>query len=148
MLSHCAIFLGVAISPCVCDRFVASQKGYSNVVKILLSAGASVDLGKGTGATPLFIACEHGHAAIVKMLLVRARASVNLVTQRCNAQGQVETLTPIYVACKHGHREVAELLMLARASIDANESGETPLSIAKQRGHTSVVQLLEDALAM
>ena len=148
MLSHCAIFLGVAISPCVCDRFVASQKGYSNVVKILLSAGASVDLGKGTGATPLFIACEHGHAAIVKMLLVRAQASVNLVTQRCNAQGQVETLTPIYVACKHGHREVAELLMLARASIDANESGETPLSIAKQRGHTSVVQLLEDALAM
>ena len=80
------------------------------IVKLLIAAGASVDLPKATGATPLFIACEHGHIEIIKLLIMK-RARVDLAT----AAGG----TPLLVACKHGHTEAVELLVLSRASADA-----------------------------
>ena len=61
--------------------FIAAQKGYSNIVELLLSKGAditesvNIEWGKHTGAeydyyvTPLFIAAMNGHEKIVKAIL-------------------------------------------------------------------------------
>ena len=61
--------------------FIAAQKGYSNIVELLLSKGADItesveiNWGKYTGAeydyyvTPLFIAAMNGHEKIVKAIL-------------------------------------------------------------------------------
>jgi len=47
-----------------------------DVTKILLKAGAMVDMPSVDGGTALFVACQGGHANIVKMLL-EVGANVN-----------------------------------------------------------------------
>ncbi|GAC72765.1 asparaginase [Moesziomyces antarcticus T-34] len=48
---------------------VASAKGFTGVVELLLQAGCSVHARETTsGHSPLFLACQHGHAATAKLL--------------------------------------------------------------------------------
>ena len=48
------------------------------------------------------------------------------------------------VACQNGHVDATRLLLDRGAAVDkAEESGWTPLSIAKDKGHSSLVALLE-----
>jgi len=52
----------------------ACYKGHAAVAELLLTGGADVDRALPSGATPLSIARENGHAAVVQLLL-RARPS-------------------------------------------------------------------------
>lgn len=56
--------------------FFAAQGGFIDITKILLKAGATVDVASVDGGTALFVACQGGHANIVKELLT-AGANVN-----------------------------------------------------------------------
>ena len=48
------------------------------------------------------------------------------------------------MAAQNGHADVAKLLMGAGAYRDkAKNDGQTPLSKAKQKGHTEIVKLLK-----
>ncbi|CAI8042326.1 Ankyrin repeat domain-containing protein 29, partial [Geodia barretti] len=49
--------------------YIASGKGHSEVVDILLRNGAGVDRALNDGTTPLYIASQNGHSEVVDILL-------------------------------------------------------------------------------
>jgi len=88
-------------------------------------------------ATSLYIACQNGHADVVKLLLTHKDIDVNIPL---NTNGA----SPLYIACGMGHADVVQLL-LAREDIDVNQvanDGTTPLQIAQLEKQTEIVALL------
>ena len=50
--------------------------------------------------------------------------------------------TPLLVACLQGHVDAARLLLDNGAEVDpATKKGTTPLAIAEERGHSSIVAM-------
>ena len=89
--------------------------------------------------TPLYIACQNGHVDAARLLLEKG-AEVD----RAVSEGYYKGQTPLYAACQNGHVDAARLLLEKGAEVDrANKWGERPLSIAKRKGHSSIVALLE-----
>ena len=146
----------------------ACQHGHFGTAKVLLDAGAAVDVGTTrTGIGPLSVAAVQGHLSMVK-LLVKRRASVNQKEHHGSTalhfacqSGFVDVAvflldhganihaitrkggTPLYGACQNGHVELVEVLAERGAVIDAPTSqGATPLVIAAQNGHDDVVECL------
>jgi ankyrin repeat protein len=135
--------------------FQASQKGHTDVVKVLTEANANVDLGDiDDTSTPLFMAVQNGHTDVVKML-VRAHADVN---QARATDGS----TPLFMAAQDGYIDIVEVLLAAHADVnkarttDAQrgnagaapgsprlvEEGATPLHVAAQNSHVDVIKML------
>jgi hypothetical protein len=114
--------------------------GHIECTRLLLGAGASVDLATtDDGSTPLYIACRGGHVECTRLLL-DAGASVDLAT---TDNGE----TPLYIACWKGHVECVRLLLGAGASLDlvTTDDGSTPLFIACWEGRIECIRLLLDA---
>ncbi|CAI8043476.1 Ankyrin repeat domain-containing protein 29, partial [Geodia barretti] len=90
ILSHCTGWCQ--------STLCASQDGHSDVVDILLEAGADVHQATTeNGDVPLGIAAQNGHTETVQRLL-EAGANVN----HQNKDGA----SPLYVASQEGHTEV------------------------------------------
>jgi ankyrin repeat protein len=147
--------------------YIAVEKGHTEVVQLLLGAGADVNTATNNGVTPLYIAAQHGHIEVVQLLL-GADANVNSATNTgatplniAAHEGYTEVVrlllgacanvntarndgaTPLHSAAVHGHAEVVQLLLGAGANVNsATNDGLTPLYIAAGKGHTAVVQLL------
>jgi ankyrin repeat protein len=89
------------------------------------------------GETPLFVACQQGHAAVVKKLLeYKDFVDVNLYDNNKR--------TPLFVACEQGHIEVIHAL-LGFKNTDVNlpdNEGRTPFYVAFEQGHMEVVNTL------
>jgi ankyrin repeat protein len=106
-------------------------------VRELLDAGAN-QARTDDGATPLFIACNLGHAEIVQMLLKHDGVAANQATTD-------DGTTPLYVACNQGHAEIVQML-LEHEGVAANQArtdtGATPLYTACNRGHAEIVRAL------
>ncbi|XP_056001360.1 uncharacterized protein LOC125655641 [Ostrea edulis] len=116
---------------------IACKGGYVPVVKLLLKAGADVNLQDASGNTPLITACKEGYVMVVKELL-EAGAIVDLLGRRGN--------TPLIAACKGGHASVVEELVKAGADVNLQNSwGDTPLIAACKEGHVNVVEELANA---
>lgn len=95
---------------------------------------ASINIKFQTGATPLIIASENGHANVVKYLLTR-RTDINAQNDFGNSA--------LFGAARYGHGNVTELLINKGALVDIeNENKTTPLMIASIRGHLYVVKVL------
>lgn len=111
---------------------LACRAGNLKMVQQLLEAGVDVNLPGGVNAlTPLHVAVEQNHPAIVAELLARD-AEVNAPDRRLNV--------PLHAAKS---REVAQLLIAQRAEVNAqNDFGETPLF--QQRDPQIVALLLEN----
>ena len=86
--------------------------------------------------TPFFIACQKGHADVLRVLH-RFKADV----YKPNNKGR----SPIGAACHAGMYKVVEYLVTDRV-VDINKTADnknaTPLSIAANKGHTDIVELL------
>ena len=122
-----------------------------------------------TGATPLIIAAQNGHAEIVAKLLaqgadVNAAASDGSTALMLAAQnGHTETvsalllrkdinvdakisayrLTALFLAAQNGHAEIVAKLLARGADVNAVRSdGSTALMLAAQNGHTEIVSAL------
>lgn len=130
---------------------VAVAKGYEEVARALIEAGAVVDYRGFMGKTPLYVAVENGRRNLVRLLLAQG------------ADANIESLTgrsPLMAAAKTGnHRIVADLLHHG-ANVNAIEApelgyarevqaggagtGMTALMFAARGGHDKVVvQLLQ-----
>ncbi len=114
--------------------WVASQKGHTAGVKLLIKAGADLNRCSDCGATPLYMASQNGHAEAVE-ILIQAGADLNQ-----NWKGA----TPLYMAAQKGFAEVVQILVNTEgvALNQPRNNGVTPLYIAAQKGHAEVVQIL------
>eukprot|EP01051_Picozoa_sp_SAG22_P003647 SAG22_NODE_180_length_16069_cov_5.323231_14_plen_360_part_00 len=118
---------------------VAAGGGHTDCVEALLSAGADANeacrtAGSFEGMTPLYIAAERGHGAIVRLLLDHGPA-----VDAAKSGGY----TPLFVAAEKGHEVVVKILLDHQANVDAaNNDGATPLYMAAQKGHAASAELL------
>lgn len=118
----------------------AAGKGQEGAVETILKFPAiDVDIRDSQGRTPISLAAEHGHIAIVKMLLDHD-ANPNFK--------DFHQATPLWYAAKGGHINTATLL--TRYDVDVNvassaayiEHMHTPLSLAVVNGQDEMVRLL------
>ncbi|PNH07611.1 Ankyrin-3 [Tetrabaena socialis] len=113
---------------------LAIQKGHTELVELLLAAGANVGAKDIKGKTPLHVACENGLKEAVEVLLA-AEAEV--------AARDKDGSTTLHVACVNGHTAVVEVLLAAGANVGAKDvDGKTPLHRACENGHAEVAQVL------
>jgi ankyrin repeat protein len=150
--------------------YKASRYGHSDVVKLLLDAGADAELGYGEWR-PLSVSASEGHAEVVKALLGSGgRVQIDAATKdgetalyKAALKGHADVIklllnagadprkgykgwTSLHAAVDEGHVEAAEVLLDYGASLDAKlpSSGETPLDIARKRNNSKMITLLAD----
>lgn len=144
---------------------LAAQKGYLEIVKVLIAAKADVNKTNKNGLTPLIFATLNGHLEIVKALIA-ANADVNIGDPLWNAvnKGHLEIVkaliaakadvnstddegyTPLIVAASKGHLDMVKALIAAGADVNkTNNYGYTPLSVAASNGHLKIAMLLQAA---
>ena len=113
---------------------MAAQDGHVEAVRLLLAAGANVNLQAQNGVTALIMAAQNGHADVIRLLLANG-ANVNM--QRPNGG------TALMSAAYNGHADVIRLLLAAGANVDMQRSdGVTALMSAAYNGHVEAVRLL------
>ena len=113
---------------------VAAGKGHTDIVELLVGAGADVNKADKIGLTALMYAVQDGHADIMK-LLFKARADVN--------QADSGGLTALMLAAEVGDMDIVRLLLEAGADVNkADNDGLTALMLAAKHGHTDIVNVL------
>jgi len=117
--------------------FLATQQGHRQVVALLLSHGASAIQPRHDGVTPLVVAIQGGHTEIVSLMLASG-VDVNARTS------QIAGATLLHVAAHRGDQEIVSLLLKQGGNKFARmTSGERPVDLARQQGHTALIPLLE-----
>lgn len=120
----------------VTPLFLAAQHGHREVVALLLKHGASADRPRQDGVTPLVTAIQEGHTEIVALLL-ESGVDVNARTS------QIAGATLLHVAAYRGNQEIVSLLLKHGGNKYAQmTSGELPVDLARQQGHTALIPLL------
>ena len=103
----------------------AANEGHVAVVRLLLRAGATLELPNESGKTPLFEACSGGQAAVT-LLLLEAGANVN-------ASDEVRA---------HGRALLPAFQLIPPPAWSPRQFGETPLFAAATEGEVEVVRVL------
>lgn len=122
------------------------------------------------GKTPLLVAAQQGHNAVVKallntgapleatdrknmtpLLLAVGAGQVPVVETLLNAGARLDSktkgYTPLHLAAYTGRAEVAEVLLKAGAQVNMQneKNGISPLYLAARKGHVAVVRVLLQA---
>ena len=108
------------------------------VIRILISAGAKVNLLDKRGTSPLHHGCSRGNLGAVRAL-ISAGADVNVRSY----QGSHSSL---HLASTAGYTEVVHALLSAGAEVDAlTWFGTSSLHLASGQGHLEVIRALLSA---
>jgi hypothetical protein len=129
---------------------LAADAGHTEVVQVLLAAGANVVTRTLEEFTALHLACKNGKHAVVQQLLAAGAdmevpyTDQNLTPLHTAAGANKEARTgsgstALFMASRHGKHDVVRLLLAAGA---ARNSGTTPLYEAALNGHVKAIQLL------
>ena len=118
----------------------AAEEGRADTVRLLLESGADVNATDELGRTALMEAAFAGDEDIIRMLL-DAGAAVNAADE----DGDTALISAV-AEHEDGCAAVVQLLIDAGADINAaNKHGRTALSIARKKGNTETIRLLEAA---
>lgn len=118
----------------------AAWNGHTEIVQILLDAGAYADAIDEWGFSPLMTAAEVGEVQIVD-LLIEAGVDVNRATRcaECIAE------TALMIAVEYEHEAVVERLLRAGADKSYRaKDGLDSLDLARARENASIIQMLEE----
>lgn len=116
---------------CTKSLFVASKRGYSEKVELLLKEGADIKKTDKLGNTALLVAARKGHKEVV-ILLIKEGAD--------KEAEDPEGHTPLLLAAKHGFLQTVRLLLRERASVHAtNQEGNTALMLAAMSGNGDTI---------
>jgi len=114
---------------------MATQSCNSEIVKLLLDAGATPDKPKTGGITALMMAAMKGDVASVKLLL-DAGAGVNIADERGD--------TALHYAAASGWATTVDVLRRANADTQArNLEGKSVYDLAEKNGHTELAKSLK-----
>ena len=123
----------------------ASYNNHAGVVKLVLAHPViDINVKNSGGDTPLLISCQKGQVSVVQLLLKDPRVDVTLD----DPKGR----TPLWCAACFGRHEVVEWLIASGRDLGdfKNKKGKywahddhTALDIAREKGETGVVSLLE-----
>jgi hypothetical protein len=115
---------------------LASFRGYLNIVRKLVAAGAPID--REEGWQPLAYAAFNGHLEVAKFLLEH-EADVDALSDNGTSA--------LMVAARNGHLEVVKLLLKYEADPDIeNDAGGTALSWAEAAGNSEIAKLVRKAM--
>ncbi|XP_056378829.1 serine/threonine-protein phosphatase 6 regulatory ankyrin repeat subunit A-like isoform X2 [Hyla sarda] len=129
---------------------LAASGGHAEVVKVLLEAGASASDEDGEGMSAIHLAAKNGHINVLDVL--KGSVSFHITSTKTG-------FTALHVAAHFGQVDfVREILTKVPATVHSEppkltadivivkehggESGYTPLHLASQSGHESLVRLL------
>ena len=116
----------------------AAENGHTTSLQILLQArGIDVNRARKDGGTPLFLACQANQTECVQQLLEAQGIDPN-------RPGNNDGATALYQSCLSNHEACVRMLLAARG-IDVNKTntnGDTPLSIAAEKGHNDCLSML------
>ncbi|CAK8698608.1 transient receptor potential cation channel subfamily A member 1-like isoform X2 [Clavelina lepadiformis] len=147
---------------------LASVKGHTDTVKLLLNHRASADIKNDDDRTTLHMASLHGHDAIIPDLVNRDRSIINSGDEEANSALHLAAIggnlncvsvliqsganielrnarqwTPLDCAAAYGWAKAARCLLEAGASIQPRGKIKVcALHLACQRGHVEMVHLL------
>jgi ankyrin repeat protein len=151
----------------------ASKRGDAEMAKALLEAGADVAAGASwPGQAPLIWAAEEGNLQTLACLLEHGAAKVQShLDQALSSAAQRGSLAMVRLFLQHGANpntpsptaaytplmwaaycddgDVEKVRLLLAKGADPKAKGaneETPLSLARKRGNTAIVELLEKAV--
>lgn len=125
-----------------CPLIIAAYRGYTEIVRVLLEAGADVTaVDPSMKATALHAAAYAGHAEAARLLIELGRIDID-------KQGPYNGYTALHDAIWQNHTEVARILIDAGADLDLKSNdGQTPLQLAEQHHATEIVALIRARLA-
>jgi len=113
----------------------ADVRRYTDVLELLLAHGANPNAKDHWDWSLLHYTTLWGYADMTKLLLNKG-ANPNTTE---NDSGQM----PLHMSAKQGHRAIVELLIDRGAGVNARDwDGSTALSLAKEKDHKEIVELL------
>ncbi|XP_078254841.1 transient receptor potential cation channel subfamily A member 1-like [Rhinoraja longicauda] len=115
----------------------AANCGRLNTCKLLLQDINCIKLlndGDGKGMTPLLLAAQHGHTAVVQLLLKKGALFMR----------DYKSWTALHYAALGGYTQTMEILLQSNISLldQVDEKGNTALHLSAKEGHNSAVRLL------
>jgi ankyrin repeat protein len=120
---------------------MAAYKGHTEIVRVLLEAGADVTaVDPGMKATALHAAAYAGRTEAAKLLI---QYGVEI-----DKQGPYNGYTALHDAIWQNHVETAQVIIEAGANLNLrSHAGETPLDFARSKNHHPIAGLIERKLA-
>jgi ankyrin repeat protein len=152
----------------------AAANGHAEIVKLLLEKGADPNIREVMGESALMAAAQQNHADIVGILKKAGARTVNsdeelliaaavgdhnavrlLVEEGAFVHAKTKTysypfrgggFTPLMLAALNGHVETVKVLLAASANVnEENNGGKTATKLAREKGHTNIINLLREA---
>ena len=123
----------------------ACEKGHVQVCRILIAAGANVNLSINDGGllfddTPLHRAAQNGHVGVMTLLVQQGGALLN--------PGDADGNTPLHKACYCKQLKCVEFLIMEGCNINPkNGKQEIPLDMARKGGHSEIERFIGTLLS-
>lgn len=120
----------------------SGARGLQEILELTLSHGASLKSVNRYGGTALIPASERGHVKTVKTLI-----DAGVDVDHINRLGWTALIEAIILGDgSQKYEEIVTLLIKGGANVNlADGSGYTPLTLAKDKGYTNIVNILEKA---
>ncbi|KAF5465928.1 hypothetical protein F2P56_015890 [Juglans regia] len=127
------------------EELLYQQVNYGNAegIKALCREGAGLEWIDREGKTPLIVACLNPDLYNVAKTLIELGANINAYRPGRHAG------TPLHHAAKRGLENTVKLLLLHGANaLLMNDDCQTPLDVARAKGHSNVVRAIEGHICL